>query len=769
MIAYKCAKCGGELESLGDGRKAICPYCSSVMVLPTLDPEAFNRATELRQQLQFDQAEMAFERIVEDAPQDSESYWNLVLCRYGIEYVTDRDGITRVPTCHRMSYSSLLDDPDYQKALRYADGGSRSLYETEGAKIDRVLKRIAQISQSQPAYDIFISYKESDASGHPTEDSVIAQQIYDAIKEKHPNLNVFLSRVTLKSLAAGMEYEPVIFSALNTARLMIVVGTSRTNIESVWVRNEWSRFYHMMQKDQSKKMTVVFRNMNPNLDFPKELGGYAIQATEAEGFYLQDFLRGVDGLLGLKDQPKVVSASEVFSASDDLTVANLLRRAEQEGDNYKSARNYYLKAIDIKADCTEAWWRLLMLDTKDLQYMDDSTQYHLSQDAAKEWNMVQHYAGTALDQYTRQMQDYESRWTTAYYKRRTAELYSQMREATDDGRNFDQYSVYGPQGYGSKECLSHADAAQTAQIKAFLCTYEENHQRFQELQAWKRTRPVDQAKAELDYQQMEHDHTLHEDGIHHSLVAQNGFFVTDIVLAVLALVVAWFCSSLCPFGTDAFLKVKIHLAPLIVDAIVFFVGYKLIHYRGESESKLSKDAVDTDPTWAIGLAIVGYFAYQFQVYWNAKTYIPDLGWTCIFTGVIWVLLAVAIVGVIYLAFTAGAETAAVVAVICIVVGFVIYHFLAFDAISSDVLAIFLPAMNIELVVLAGIALVLSIVMYVRNSGALKSYDQSVLGSEQMTAQMEQYIADRINPVFEQYREYVSQKYLEDAQTEDEEG
>ena len=33
----------GELEPLGDGKKAVCQYCFSVMVLPTLDPEAFNR------------------------------------------------------------------------------------------------------------------------------------------------------------------------------------------------------------------------------------------------------------------------------------------------------------------------------------------------------------------------------------------------------------------------------------------------------------------------------------------------------------------------------------------------------------------------------------------------------------------------------------------------------------------------------------------------------------------------------------------------------
>ena len=45
MIAYKCAKCGaGELEPLGDGKKAVCQYCFSVMVLPTLDPEALHRA-----------------------------------------------------------------------------------------------------------------------------------------------------------------------------------------------------------------------------------------------------------------------------------------------------------------------------------------------------------------------------------------------------------------------------------------------------------------------------------------------------------------------------------------------------------------------------------------------------------------------------------------------------------------------------------------------------------------------------------------------------
>ena len=237
MLAYKCKCCGsGELEPLGDGRKAQRVYCNTVMVLPTLQPETYNHANDLRLKCDFDQAVMAFERIVSENPENSESYWNLLLSRYGIEYVETKKGSgIYTPTCHRMTYQSILEDEDYQKALKYADGFSYRLYQDEAAKIDRVLKRAAQIAQSQPPYDIFISYKESNADKSRTEDSTIAQNIYDALKEKHPELKIFLSRVTLKEVAAGLEYEPIIFSALNSAKLMIVVGTSRENLEATWV------------------------------------------------------------------------------------------------------------------------------------------------------------------------------------------------------------------------------------------------------------------------------------------------------------------------------------------------------------------------------------------------------------------------------------------------------------------------------------------------------------------------------------------------------
>ena len=50
----------------------------------------------------------------------------------------------------------------------------------------------------------------------------------------------------------GTEYEPYIFSALNTSRVMLSLGTKPEYFNAVWVKNEWSRFLKIMKKDRSK-------------------------------------------------------------------------------------------------------------------------------------------------------------------------------------------------------------------------------------------------------------------------------------------------------------------------------------------------------------------------------------------------------------------------------------------------------------------------------------------------------------------------------------
>ena len=63
--------------------------------------------------------------------------------------------------------------------------------------------------------------------------------------------NVFFARITLED-KLGEQYEPYIFAALNSAKVMLVLGSKKEYFNAVWVRNEWSRFLQLMKKDRAK-------------------------------------------------------------------------------------------------------------------------------------------------------------------------------------------------------------------------------------------------------------------------------------------------------------------------------------------------------------------------------------------------------------------------------------------------------------------------------------------------------------------------------------
>ena len=101
-----------------------------------------------------------------------------MLCRYGIEYVEDPATHKRVPTVNRVQFTSILADEDYKSALAYADAVQRGLYEEEARNIDGIQKGILEISKQEKPFDVFICYKETDAQGKRTPDSVLANDLY---------------------------------------------------------------------------------------------------------------------------------------------------------------------------------------------------------------------------------------------------------------------------------------------------------------------------------------------------------------------------------------------------------------------------------------------------------------------------------------------------------------------------------------------------------------------------------------------------------------
>ena len=121
--------CGGSLEINNQETVAGCRYCGMKQTLPKINNEKierlYDRASYFRRNNEFDKALSLYEEILNENHTDAETYWSLVLCRYGIEYVEEPVTQKKVATINRVQYASILQDEDYQTALRYADSAQR--------------------------------------------------------------------------------------------------------------------------------------------------------------------------------------------------------------------------------------------------------------------------------------------------------------------------------------------------------------------------------------------------------------------------------------------------------------------------------------------------------------------------------------------------------------------------------------------------------------------------------------------------------------------
>ena len=359
MAILKCKMCGGDLTIEEGVSVCECEYCGTKQTAPIADDEKklnlFNRATRLRINGEFDKAAALYESLVAEFPEEAEAYWGLVICHYGIEYVDDPATGNKVPTCHRASFDPISGNDNFRMAMEYADVLAQKVYRDEAREIDRIREEILSVCKDEKPYDIFICYKESDDKGGRTIDSVIAQDVYDALTDK--GYRVFFARISLED-KLGSQYEPFIFSALNSARIMLAFGTKYEYFHAVWVKNEWSRFLKLMAKDKCKVLIPCYKDMDA-YDMPDEF--HALQAQDMGKIgAIQDLLRGIEKILGAN---KTV-VKETVVVNGNAQVAPLLKRTFMflEDGDWESADEYCEKVLDLDPECGEAYLGKLMAE-----------------------------------------------------------------------------------------------------------------------------------------------------------------------------------------------------------------------------------------------------------------------------------------------------------------------------------------------------------------------------------------------------------------------
>ncbi len=261
-----------------------------------------------------------------------------------------------------MQVASILTDEDYLAAVENApDEESRRIYQEEAARIAEIQKGILAISANEKPYDVFICYKETDENGQRTRDSQWAQDVYYGLTEQ--GLKVFFSRITLED-KLGQQYEPYIFAALNSAKVMVVIGSRPEYFNAVWVKNEWSRYLSLMKHDHKRLLIPCYRDMDP-YDLPEELSMLQSQDMSKIGF-MQDLLRGIQKVMQQPTSaPQGVRVENATVETNAPGVTSLLKRAAlflEDGDT-ASAREYYDRVLDIDPECAEAYMGKVCAET----------------------------------------------------------------------------------------------------------------------------------------------------------------------------------------------------------------------------------------------------------------------------------------------------------------------------------------------------------------------------------------------------------------------
>ena len=467
MAVIRCKMCGGDLQIVEGTTVAECEYCGSRQTVPHIDNEKkltlFSRANRLQLACEFDKAAGVYESIVADFPEEAEAYWGLVLCRYGIEYVDDPATGKKVPTCHRSSFDCVLEDSDFEQACENADPIARRVYREEAKTIEEIRRGITEVSGKEPPYDIFICYKETDENGERTVDSVIAQDVYDALTAK--NYRVFFSRVTLED-KLGTEYEPYIFAALHSAKIMLAFGTDYEYYNAVWVKNEWSRYLQLMVKDKSKHLIPCYKGIDA-YDMPKEFTKLQAQDMGKVGA-MQDLLRGIEKLIPMTSSVTGTQERTTVPSGEENKIVSLLDRGMMalEDKEWEKAEGFFENVLNNDSKNAQAYLGKFCADfhytgLSDLENIKTTSISEIK--ANKNYDKAVRFASKTLKEEINAYMTDAAKSRFQYLRQEieradTAEAFQNLEKALDDVAEYCDVHSY------RDNCLQKANCATDEQV-----------------------------------------------------------------------------------------------------------------------------------------------------------------------------------------------------------------------------------------------------------------------------------------------------------------
>lgn len=372
MGGLKCKMCGSNLD-IGDSITVCkCEKCGTSQTVPDIEDDKelklFERAGRLRFNCDFDKAAGIYNTITDSYTEEAEGYWGLFLCKYGIEYADNASG-KKVPVCHRISYDSVMDDEDFELVMENSDSESRAIFREEAKIIEENRKKYIQIAESEQPYDIYISYRAKDDNGDKTAVSEIAGHLYNKLTSA--GYSVFLSEAALKGKKQS-DCEPYIYSALNSANVMLALGTSYDDYNDVWVKNEWNRYLEIAEKNKNKCLIPCYKDVD-EYDIPKEFAGLKVCQLGNDDTF-NNIMAEIANVVKPESVNQPAPEPEKAEPAEEIELEEIeiiepvdINKLLDEGfsaisdKNWKEANKLFFQVLDEEPDNSKAYWGQLLV------------------------------------------------------------------------------------------------------------------------------------------------------------------------------------------------------------------------------------------------------------------------------------------------------------------------------------------------------------------------------------------------------------------------
>ncbi len=257
---FICKYCGAPLplqEAVGGVVR--CTYCGNVQTLPKKDvsPAALSFLRMGEHDLdtcKFDEAYTAYAKAAELDSEEPEAYFGMALAAFKVQYLKDEVNERLQPICHEISEKVFSGDRNFRRALELATNEQKREYLARAEEIAHIRKEFYDLKASGLDYDCFLCVKVTDGGGK-TADHDRANEIYYYLKDR--GHSPFFSEREMRN-RTGSDYEALILYALYTSECMLIVCSDEEYLQTKWVKNEYTRFLHMLANEEKERDALTF-------------------------------------------------------------------------------------------------------------------------------------------------------------------------------------------------------------------------------------------------------------------------------------------------------------------------------------------------------------------------------------------------------------------------------------------------------------------------------------------------------------------------------